>query len=295
MRKPHVLLNEGNSAGEFGEQALPLGRESGQDRRMGEQPKAEGLGRSSVEAYGSIIAGALAVVLPMNWWQTLTLSALIAALLMDLAFRSQWTRKLPRWTRALIALAAVAIVAAPTERPIRDRYERAQTQDLHGALPGYSIYTLIRVRPISEIRRKYIFDYFSDTTKASASLYISASDHFVLSVTDDAGAPYTLETSTGEGGLQMSDFVVLAAGVGVASNHTLMLITVNGKPVGSRTLPFPISFRFEEMKNLVLGGIRQGQHGKLDLMTFAQFPELLSEDDDKKVIDNLKINLSRGN
>jgi len=161
------------------------------------------------------------------------------------------------------------------------------TQALHGTLPGFAVYAIAKIHDIDAPRRKYVFEMRSTCTKASASLYMSASDHLALAITDDSGETYKLDAPVGDGGLPVGDVVVLSASLGIASNHTLIELSVDGKKIDSKSIPFPISFDSKGLRFESIGTYEGGDNGAFDLEEIGLFPSMLSEDDDRRISDNM--------
>jgi hypothetical protein len=67
-------------------------------------------------------------------------------------------------------------------------------------LPGFGSGLMVQTNDNIEVRRKYQFEYRTPDG-AKAAFYLSASNHYVFSVTDIRGQPHTLDIPLGSNGI----------------------------------------------------------------------------------------------
>jgi len=173
--------------------------------------------------------------------------------------------------------------SAHTEAPslATDSSLPAQAQRLHGNLPGYSSYLICRIEPLDKLRRRYVFEADSKTSRAGVALYMSASNIFTLTVTDTSGETYPLEVGLGENGLPVGQSVFMLAEVGVGSSYSMLRLSIDGAEVGERKLPFPIKLGSRDF-GLVVGKSKYRGFGSFKLAELEIYNSMLSEDEEKK-------------
>src|ERR1700674_4098437 len=71
---------------------------------------ARPMGRSTAEAWASLVLCILLVVLPMTWWLKIVCFLVVGALVVDLIWRSTYTFKLHFVLRSTISALAVLIL-----------------------------------------------------------------------------------------------------------------------------------------------------------------------------------------
>ncbi|HML13824.1 MAG TPA: hypothetical protein VK456_10980 [Xanthobacteraceae bacterium] len=103
--------------------------------------------------------------------------------------------------------------------------------------PGFAAYTVLRIFPVPDFRRQYVFD-FGSQQGARASFYLSASDKFTFVITDIRGESYPLEINITK--IPVDRFIMLSCEVGIEHDYTLLRVRVNGRDVEHRRLSFPI-------------------------------------------------------
>jgi hypothetical protein len=136
-------------------------------------------------------------------------------------------------------------------------------------LPGISINLGIRIADQEEKRRRYYFD-LAGQGQNGASFYRSASGRFVFSVEDVNGEPYSVEMRPGQSGIPLAQSIYLCLEAGTDGTKTFMRVSVDGRTIAERTLPFAV--QFPAVEGHVLGANRQQQlHGgfRLYLVTLA--------------------------
>jgi hypothetical protein len=111
-----------------------------------------------------------------------------------------------------------------------------------------------------------------------ASFYLSASDRFVFSVEDERGEPYSLEMRAGHYGIPIAEIIYLSLEAGTDGTRTLMRVSVNGRIIGERELPFPVQFPPFAMGSL--GANRRGElNAAFRLYEMAVYEATLGHED----------------
>jgi len=120
--------------------------------------------------------------------------------------------------------------------------ETATSVERHAeSLPGISIHMVARVHFQNEERRKYLVSIGLPEGN-SASLFLTAENRFTFSVTDKHGETYSVETATGRKGIPYSEWVILSGELGLFPHSSVLRISVDGKTVAERDLPFVVRF-----------------------------------------------------
>jgi hypothetical protein len=88
------------------------------------------LGKSSTEAYIFAAIGIAAVVIPMGWQLRSILDVILAAIIVDLIFRSPQTIRWPRRTKLFSVVVAMVFLVGATWRQIADDYRGDDPADL---------------------------------------------------------------------------------------------------------------------------------------------------------------------
>lgn len=123
------------------------------------------------------------------------------------------------------------------------------------SLPGLSVHMAVQVREQPVPRRRYIFDLGAPGFNGAA-FYLSASNRFVFSVEDTNGEFYSVEALAGSRGLPIAEVIYLALEATTDGIRTEMRVSVNGRTITSRELPFPVSF--PPFENATVGANRHG-------------------------------------
>jgi hypothetical protein len=95
------------------------------------------LERTSVEAYGGILAGIIGAVVTA-WWAKAILLVVAAVLLVHVAFRSKWTIHWWRSAKWVTAIALVAFLGLIGWEPIADDFHKKHPDVSIGWLPGFN-------------------------------------------------------------------------------------------------------------------------------------------------------------
>jgi hypothetical protein len=106
-------------------------------------------------------------------------------------------------------------------------------------LPGFGSGMMVETKDITEMRRKYHFD-FHTPDGAKAAFYLSASNRYAFSVTDIHGEPYTLDIPLGSNGIPFEKWSYVFCEAGTASSYAYLRALVNGSEVARRDFDFPI-------------------------------------------------------
>jgi hypothetical protein len=145
-----------------------------------------------------------------------------------------------------LTLTILTYASPPTADEIAKRVaevlQRNSTPIVHPLdekLPGFASGMMVRTEDVTEMRRKYQFD-FHTTEGAKAGFYLSASNRFAFSVTDIHGEPYTLDIPLGSNGIPFEKFAYVFCEVGTASSYSYLRALVDGKEVARRDLSFPL-------------------------------------------------------
>lgn len=143
--------------------------------------------------------------------------------------------------------------------PSTTKSGRLAASEVDGNLLGFSGYIVIRIDDITQIRRKYVFE-FATSEGARAAFYLSASNRFTFSVTDIHRESYPVEIVLGPDGIPMNQWVVIFFEEGSTSNASFMRVLVNDKVVVSRDLDFPIDLGSRDWK-ATIGADAAGENG----------------------------------
>lgn len=151
--------------------------------------------------------------------------------------------------------------------------------------PGFGAYLVVSVGEGQNEQRRYIFDQYKDDG-AAVELYISASDVFTLGVTDVNGENYSLEARIGRKGLPLAQWLFLEAEVAILEKSTKLALSVNGKEIQRRILPFRINLGDDHWgKKGTIGSDRTGsRNGKFKLGTTIIRSPTLSEVERRKLL-----------
>jgi hypothetical protein len=213
-----------------------------------------------------------------TFWGGVTLMGLM---LLDVALLFLWEGEGARLGPGLLlnlslAGVAVAIIWHRAEPPAKK-------------LPGFAAYAVVRIYDIPEFRRKYIFDFGAQASKARAAFYLSASDQFTFAVTDVRGETYPLEVKLGQGGIPIDRVIMLLCEAGVDEETTILRVSVNGKEIQRRKLSFPADFGDRNWgANSTLGANAIGQdNGIFMLAELVVWAETFSKDDAAKMLKNV--------
>lgn len=205
------------------------------------------------------------------WWRALTGLAVGAVVFIGLPEGLRWISHRQSLTPATLGAA-------------KDTKPESPAQPLHGALPGVGVWAVVEVQPLNNLKRKYIFELETDDHEAMASLYMTPDNHLTLSVTDVGGETYPVEVPLGQGGVPMGSMAVIAAEVGVASNYSILQVSINGTIVQSRKIDFPIDLGSKNFTEVVLGrGVKRADYGRFNFLSFVQLDSMPSESDAAKL------------
>lgn len=156
-------------------------------------------------------------------------------------------------------------------------------------LPGFAAYAVLRIYDVPEFRRKYIFDFGAQNSKARAAFYLSASDQFTFVLTDVRGESYPLEVKLGHGGVPIDKFIMLLCEAGVDGDTTVLRVSVNGKEIQQRKLSFAVDLGDRKWgPGTTLGANAMGQdNGVFMLMELGAWAETFSKQDTAKMLKNV--------
>jgi len=124
--------------------------------------------------------------------------------------------------------------------------------------PGFGAWAVLILNDAKAVRKKYVFEV-STSEGAGASFYLSASDHFTMSIKDVRGDVYPLEAETSFDGIPMHEPIIVGGEVGIREQDTLMTIYVGESEIGRRILPFRIDLG---SRNWARGGATIGADSK---------------------------------
>ena len=156
-------------------------------------------------------------------------------------------------------------------------------------LPGFAAYAVLRIYDVPEFRRKYIFDFGAQDSKARAAFYLSASDQFTFVLTDVRGESYPLEVKLGQGGIPIDKFIMLLCEAGVDADATILRISVNGKEIQRRKLSFAVNLGDRKWgAGSSVGANSIGQDNGVFMMAeLGVWSETLSKEDTAKMLKNV--------
>jgi len=207
--------------------------------------------------------------------------ALMGLMFVDVALLLLWKEEGARFGPGVLlnlslAGVAAAIIWHSTKPPAKK-------------LPGFAAYAVVRIYDIPEFRRKYIFDFGTQASKARAAFYLSASDQFTFALTDARGETYPLEVKLGQGGIPIDRFIMLLCEAGVDEDMTILRVSVNGKEILRRVLSFPVDLGDRKWgPGSALGANAIGQeNGIFMLAELGAWAETFSKDDTAKMLKNV--------
>lgn len=116
---------------------------------------------------------------------------------------------------------------------------------LSNQLPGFTAYAVLNLQNVPDSHRKYVF-VFGPERASHAEFYLSASGEYTFSVTDVHGEKYPLETNIGNEGVPSNKWIVLFSQVALTDKTTILRLSVNGREIIRRTLPFVINIPKDE-------------------------------------------------
>jgi hypothetical protein len=156
-------------------------------------------------------------------------------------------------------------------------------------LPGFAAYAVLRVYDVPEFRRKYVFDFGMQDSKARAAFYLSASDQFTFVITDVRGESYPLEVKLGQGGVPIDKFIMLLCEAGIDDDTTILRLSVNGKEIERRRLSFAVDLGDRKWgAGSALGANAIGQNnGVFMLAELGAWGETFSNEDTSKMLKNV--------
>jgi Concanavalin A-like lectin/glucanases superfamily len=153
---------------------------------------------------------------------------------------------------------------------------------LRNELPGFTAYTVLSLqnqpdRPDQpDSHRKYVY-VFGPAGASHAEFYLSASGEYTFSVTDLHGEQYPLETNIGDDGIPLNKFIALFSQVALTKKSTILRLSVNGKEIIRRTLPFVINIPPKGWSPNTIGADQNGNNnGSFLLMESAAWGVAIS-------------------
>jgi hypothetical protein len=114
---------------------------------------------------------------------------------------------------------------------------------------------LLRIHPIAERRRKYIYD-LGKMNRGRFSVYLDEDDRLAVELIDEQGQTHSLE---GPQDLP-SDFFRLDFQVDLTKESTRLQMRINQAEARGRDLTFPISLRLDTVEGATLGGDLNGEN-----------------------------------
>jgi hypothetical protein len=203
---------------------------------------------------------------------TVAVFLLAAFVAMDRDPAAQWRRKASGFKgkvirRGLIAGIALVSILVWWLLPL---------DPLRNQLPGFTAYAALKLQNQPDFHRKYIY-VFGPANASHAEFYLSASGEYTFSVTDLHGEQYPLETNIGDDGVPLNKIIALFSQVALTDKTTILRLSVNGKEIIRRTMPFVINIPQGGWKPNTIGADQNGNNGSsFLLLEFAAWPAAIS-------------------
>jgi hypothetical protein len=138
-----------------------------------------------------------------------------------------------------------------------------------GSLPGLSLQMLLRLPHQPSDTRKYLID-LGKLDGARFSVYVSADNIFTVLFIDGKGEPHPIQVPIGKGGFPINEIVFFCCSFGVSGEATFLTLSVDGRDIGSTTLPFKADIGSLNIPKGVIGAdLNGGNRGQFAMATFS--------------------------
>jgi len=156
---------------------------------------------------------------------------------------------------------------------------------------GVSLHSVLSLHPLSEPRRKYLFD-LGRIDRERLSIYFDPDNVLTLALISSSNEPYSVRIAPQD--VPLDHFIYLSCEVAVKTNSTSLRILINGKVVGSQDLPFAVSPNRIEPTGAVIGADLNGQNGaKFDLAESVLLSQTLTSHELKDLLQHFADNKQR--
>ncbi len=225
------------------------------------------LSRSSMEAYGGIIAGLLCVVIP-GWPAKAICTVIGAGLSVHLAYQSPWTFKWTTSSKVLLGIVCVLLwvggggyytyeawkdgrsaIALPPSPQIQampalqqavTTTETLDNCDFNEVLPGYAYFIAARINDLNNQVKQPVFDFGLGSKRIV--FYATAGNMFRFAVIDSHNDEHSTDVNLGYDGVRIGVPKLLFFEVGSGTDYSVMRVCSDGVEVSRRSFSFAIDF-----------------------------------------------------